>query len=90
MPEVAFVMSERQQHPLRELAATLGHELELQIVPASLHVGEFPEARPSLVYILLDSGGFVAAEGAPGTAVRVDPSANDLSVRRGATEEGRR
>lgn len=63
MPEVAFVMSEGQHYPLRELAGTLGYELELQTVPSSLHVGGFPEPRPSLVYVLLDPRRYVAAEG---------------------------
>ena len=63
MPEVAFVMSGGQHYPLRELAGTLGYELELQTVPSSLHVGGFPEPRSSLVYVLLDPRGYVAAEG---------------------------
>ena len=63
MPEVAFVMSARQPYPLRELAATLGHELELQAVPSSLHLGAFPEYRPSLVYVLLDPQAYLAEEG---------------------------
>jgi Glycosyltransferase like family 2 len=63
MPEVAFVMSERQHYPLRELAGTLGYELELQTVPCSLHVGGFPEPGPSRVYILMDPHGYVDAEG---------------------------
>ena len=56
-------MSGGQHYPLRELAGTLGYELELQAVPSSLHVGGFPEPRPSLVYVLLDPRGYVAAEG---------------------------
>jgi Glycosyl transferase family 2 len=63
MPEVAFVMSERQHYPLRELAGTLGYELELQSVPCSLHVGGFPAPGPSRVYILMDPYGYVGAEG---------------------------
>jgi hypothetical protein len=63
MPEVAFIMSERQHYPLRELAGTLGYELELQTVPSSLHVGGFPDPRSSLVYVLMDPRGYVAAEG---------------------------
>jgi hypothetical protein len=63
MPEVAFVMSPRQPHRLRDLAATLGNELELQGVPSSVHIGEFPEPRPSLVYVLLDPQAYVAEEG---------------------------
>lgn len=63
MPEVAFVMSASQPYPLRELAATLGHELQRQAVPSALHLGAFPEAQPSRVYVLLEPGGYVAAEG---------------------------
>lgn len=63
MPEVAFVMSARQHYPLRELGATLGYELERQSVPCALHIGAFPEPRPSLVYVLLDPGGYVEREG---------------------------
>jgi Glycosyl transferase family 2 len=56
-------MSPRQSQPLRELAATLGHELELQAVPSSLHMGGFPEPRQTLVYVLMDPEGYVAIEG---------------------------
>lgn len=64
MPEVAFVMSPHQHHPLRELAESVRHELELQAVPSSLHVDGFPEPRPDRVYVLLDPRSYVAAEGA--------------------------
>jgi hypothetical protein len=64
MPEAAFVMSTHQHHPLRELAESARHELELQAVPSSLHVGGFPEPRPDRVYVLLDPRSYVAAEGA--------------------------
>jgi hypothetical protein len=63
MPEVAFVMSAGQPYQLRELAATLRHELELQDVPAAIHLGRFPEQRQSLVYVLLDPRGYIACEG---------------------------
>jgi Glycosyl transferase family 2 len=63
MPEVAFVMSDGQRFPLRELAATLGFELEQQGVPCTITLGGFPEARPGLVHILLDPRGYVAFEG---------------------------
>jgi hypothetical protein len=65
VPEVAFVMSPRQDQSLRELAEALGHELGIQAVTSSLHLGGFPEPRPDRVYILLDPRGYVAAEGAP-------------------------
>jgi len=63
MPEVAFVISARQPYPLRDLATTLGAELALQDVPCTLHLGGFPEPRPSLVYVLLDPEAYVAEEG---------------------------
>lgn len=63
MPEVAFVLSPRQDPSLRELAEVLGHELALQAVASSLHLGGFPEPRPDRVYVLLDPGSYVAAEG---------------------------
>jgi hypothetical protein len=63
MPEVAFVMSEGQPYPLREVAETLQYELDRQAVPSTLHLDGFPEPRPSLVYILLDPRAYVAIEG---------------------------
>jgi len=63
MPDVAFVLSPRQDGSLRELAEVLGHELGLQAVTSSLHLEGFPQARPDRVYVLLDPGGYVAAEG---------------------------
>lgn len=55
-------MSERQPDSLRELAATLGHELDLQAVPTSLHLGGFPDSRPDRVYVLLDPRAYVRGE----------------------------
>ena len=63
VPEVAFVMSPRQDQSLRELAEALGHELGLQAVTSSVHLRGFPEPRPDRVYVLLDPRGYVAAEG---------------------------
>jgi hypothetical protein len=63
MPEAAFVLSPRQDASLRELAEILGHELGMQAVTSSLHLGGFPEPRPDRVYVLVDPGGYVAAEG---------------------------
>lgn len=63
MPEVALVTSSRQQDRLRELIATLDHELRLQAVPSTVSVTGFPDARPSLVYILLDPRRYVEIEG---------------------------
>ena len=53
MPEVAFVMSPRQDQSLRELAEALGHELGLQAVTSSVHLTGFPEPRPDRVYEIL-------------------------------------
>ncbi len=63
MPEVAFVMSSRERHSLRELADAVAYELGLQAVASSLHAGAFPEPRPDRVFVLLDPRGYVAAEG---------------------------
>ena len=63
MPEAVFVMSARQHYPLRELAATLEYELELQGVPSSLHLGLFPDPRPDRVYILLGPREYLEMEG---------------------------
>jgi len=63
MPQVAFVMSARQPQTVRDLAVTLGDELESQAVPSSLHLGSFPEPRQNLVYVLLDPDGYLAQEG---------------------------
>ncbi len=63
MPEVVFVISGRQHYPLREMALTLQHELELQGTPSSLHVGGFPAARADRVFVLLDPGEYVRIEG---------------------------
>lgn len=65
MPEVAFVISGRQDYSLRELALTLGHELELQGVPSFLHIGGFPDPREDRVYVLIDPGEYVRIEGEP-------------------------
>ena len=64
MPDVALVASARQDHAVRELATTLGFELERQGVPARLHLGGFPAARPDRVHILLDPIDYVGLEGA--------------------------
>lgn len=63
MPEVAFVISRAQPRSLRELAATLEYELGQQGIPASLHVGGFPEQRPGRVYALLDPWSYAESEG---------------------------
>src|SRR4051794_25035263 len=63
VPDVAFVMSPRQDYPLRELVATLEYELGLQGLPAALHLGAFPEVRPNRVYVLMGPREYVALEG---------------------------
>ena len=63
MPEVAFVMSDRPALSAARAGRDAGYELELQAVPSSVHLGGFPEPRPSLVYVLLDPQGYVADEG---------------------------
>ncbi len=63
MPDVAFVMSPRQHYPLRELAATLEYELALQSVPATLHLGGFPDWRPNRVYVLMGPREYLELEG---------------------------
>jgi hypothetical protein len=63
VPDVVFVMSPRQHHPLRELAATLEYELGLQGVPASLHLGGFPDWRPDRVFVLMGPREYVELEG---------------------------
>jgi hypothetical protein len=56
-------MPSRRQDSLRELAETLGYELELQTVPSSVHAGTFPSPRIDLVYVLLDPMGYAADVG---------------------------
>lgn len=63
MPQVAFVMSAAPHYPVRELAVTLQHELDLQGVPSSLSFGAFPEWQPDRVYLLLGPREFVRAQG---------------------------
>jgi hypothetical protein len=73
VPDVVFVISPRQDYPLRDLAAKLGYELELQGVPVTLHLGSFfPEPRPDRVYVLMGPREYVELEGAgalPGDAI---------------------
>jgi hypothetical protein len=63
VPEVVFVMSSRQDYGLRELAATLQYELELQGIPCRLHLGRFPETPREPVHVLLDPAGYTRLEG---------------------------
>lgn len=63
MPEVVFVMSAAQHYPRRELAQTLGYELELQGVPSTLHLGWFPPASARTVYVAIDPKEYVRLEG---------------------------
>ena len=73
MPEVAFVVSDRQHYPQRELAETLRYELELQGVPGALHTGAFPTPRTGSVNVLLDPFGYLAAEGERSLSDRGQP-----------------
>ena len=63
MPQVAFVMSAAPHYPVRELAVTLQHELDLQGVPSSLYFGAFPEWQPDRVHLLLGPREFVRVQG---------------------------
>jgi Glycosyl transferase family 2 len=63
VPEAAFVLSPAQPRSIRELAETVGHELRLQGVPARVYHDGFPEPAPDRVYVWLDPGGYLAAEG---------------------------
>ena len=62
MPDVAFVISAGQPHPMRELAETLRHELAAQGVASTVHDG-FPDPRYDLVYALVSPADVVAAHG---------------------------
>lgn len=63
MPEAALVLSPAQPAALRALADTLAHELGLQGVPSTVHLGAFPPSRPDQVWILLNPRQYVACEG---------------------------
>jgi len=57
-------MSADQPYAVRELAETVGYELEHQAVPYSVHLDGFPDSRVDRVNVLMDPCGYVAAEGA--------------------------
>ncbi len=63
MPDLAFVLSSGQPLALRELVATLRHELERQGIPSTEHADGFPRPRSDLVYVLVDPRTYVKLEG---------------------------
>lgn len=62
MPELAFVMSPKQNFFFSELVAGIRHELDAQGVRSSLHE-QFPEPYPDRVYVLVPPHEYVALEG---------------------------
>jgi GT2 family glycosyltransferase len=62
MPELAFVMSPRQNYFFREIVAAVRQELDLQGISSSLHE-TFPEPRPDRVFVLVPPHEYVALEG---------------------------
>ena len=62
MPELAFVMSPKQNFFFRELVAAIRHELDAQGIRSSLHE-RFPEPHPDRVYVLVPPHEYVALEG---------------------------
>lgn len=62
MPELAFVMSPKQNWFFREMVAAIRHELDAQGVASSLHE-EFPEPSPDRIYLLVPPHEYVALEG---------------------------
>lgn len=63
MPELAFVISPRQNWSLREFAETLRYELNLQAVPSTLELDGFPAPRDGQVYVLVAPDDYLAVEG---------------------------
>jgi hypothetical protein len=63
VPELAFVISARQNWYLRELVETVRYELEQQHLPSTLHTDGFPEPRPDLVYVLVAPHDYLSHEG---------------------------
>jgi GT2 family glycosyltransferase len=62
VPELAFVMSPRQNYFFREIVAAVRHELDAQGIHSSLHE-RFPEPQPDRVYVLVPPHEYVALEG---------------------------
>src|SRR3954453_12446938 len=62
MPELAFVISPKQNHFFRELVAGIRHELDAQGIRPSLH-DRFPEPYPDRIYVLVPPHEYVALEG---------------------------
>jgi GT2 family glycosyltransferase len=68
MPELAFVMSPRQNWFFHEMVAAIRFELEAQGIASSLHE-EFPEPTPNRVFVLVPPHEYVhleSAEALPG------------------------
>jgi hypothetical protein len=53
VPEFCFVLAERQNDFFHELTAAIRHELEQKGVATSLCIGDFPEATPDRVFVLV-------------------------------------
>jgi GT2 family glycosyltransferase len=62
MPELAFVMSPRQNYFFHEIVSAVRHELDAQGIRSSLHE-RFPEARSDRVFVLVPPHEYVALEG---------------------------
>lgn len=62
MPELAFVLSPRQNYFFREMVAAVRHELDAQGIRSSLHE-RFPEPHPDRVFVLVPPHEYVALEG---------------------------
>jgi GT2 family glycosyltransferase len=62
MPELAFVVSPRQNYFFREIVAAMRHELGVQGIESSVHE-RFPEPRPDRVFVLVPPHEYVALEG---------------------------
>jgi GT2 family glycosyltransferase len=63
MPELAFVMSPRQNWFFREMVDAIRFELRAQGVASSLHE-EFPEPTPNRIFVLVPPHEFARLEGA--------------------------
>jgi GT2 family glycosyltransferase len=62
MPELAFVMSPKQNWFFHEMVDAIRHELTAQGIASSLHE-RFPEPKPDRVYVLVPPHEYVALEG---------------------------
>jgi GT2 family glycosyltransferase len=62
MPELAFVMSPKQNWFFHELVEAIRHELDAQGIASSLNE-RFPEPSPDRIYVLVPPHEYVALEG---------------------------